>query len=323
MQFKRLILPWRQLFLTFTLIVTASACAAQESKSQADRNLPWVTDEVKAPGLEFGAFDSKAVGAKVSFHLYTPPAYHRDQARLPVLYWLHGTAGGINGVRPVTQIFADAMERGDIPPMLVVFVNGLPARLWCDSKDGATPVETVFTQELIPHIDKTYRTIASREGRILEGFSMGGYGAGHIGMNHLELFGGISMLAGGPLDPQFKGPRAEQSPGQRQRILRMVCSGDMDYFKRQSPWTIAETMATKVREQKTVIRVVVGEQDPSLDDNRKFHERLKNLKIDHEFVTLPDVTHDANAMLAALGKRSGEFYRRALQLDSRKQENGK
>ncbi|MBT9583755.1 esterase family protein [bacterium] len=303
----------RRLVLTVPLILAASLFGAAEGKARADRTLPWVTEEVAAPGLMFGNFDSTVVGTKVSFHIYAPPAYERDQARLPVLYWLHGTAGGVRGVRPVSQLFANAMASGEIPTMLLVFVNGLPSRLWCDSKDGASPVETVFIQELIPHVDKNYRTISSREGRILEGFSMGGYGAGRIGLKHPDLFAGISMLAAGPLDPQFRGPRAEKNPGQRELVLRTVCSGDLEYFRQQGPWAMAETMASKLAQRKTVIQVVVGDQDASIEDNRKFHEWLKNLKIDHEFVTLPGVEHDTKAVFAGLGQRSGQFYRRVLQ----------
>ncbi|MFN9911915.1 MAG: alpha/beta hydrolase, partial [Pirellulaceae bacterium] len=120
--------------------------------------------------------------AEVSYHLYIPLAY--DQAeleRFPVLYWLHGTEGGVNHIRPVARMFHFAIRDKGVPPMMVVFVNGLSKRLWTDSKDGLAPVETVFIEELIPQVDKLYRTIPRREGRILEGFSMGGYGAARIG----------------------------------------------------------------------------------------------------------------------------------------------
>jgi endo-1,4-beta-xylanase len=36
--------------------------------------------------------------------------------------------------------------------------------------------ESVFVRELIPHIDATYRTWGTREGRALEGYSQGGRG---------------------------------------------------------------------------------------------------------------------------------------------------
>lgn len=303
--------------LTMAFLVAALPLAgqAQEDKGgkhQPDRALPWVTAEVKAPRIEFRSFESKIVGGKVSYHVYTPLAYDDPKSRLPVLYWLHGTEGGVAGVRFVAELFHNAIQAKKQPAMLVVFVNGLPRRLWADSKDDSAPVETVFVTELIPEVDKQYRTTAKREGRILEGFSMGGYGAARIGFKHPDLFAGVSILAGGPLDLEFEGPRAIHNPMLRKQILTDVCSGDMEYFKEISPWSIAESSAEKLREKKMVIRQAVGSRDNTRDLNARFHERMEALKVPHEFAELPEVTHDAKAILDELGERNGKFYRRAL-----------
>ena len=303
--------------LTMAFFVAALPLAgqAQEDKDwkhQPNRALPWVTAEVKAPRIEFRSFESKIVGAKVSYHVYTPLAYDDPKSRLPVLYWLHGTEGGVVGVRPVAELFHDAIQAKKQPAMFVVFVNGLPRRLWADSKDGSAPVETVFVTELIPEVDKQYRTIAKREGRILEGFSMGGYGAARIGFKHPDLFAGVSILAGGPLDLEFEGPRAIHNPMLRKQILTDVCSSDMEYFKKISPWLIAESSTEKLREKKLVIRQAVGNRDNMRDLNAKFHERMADLQIPHEYSELPNVGHDARALLTVLSERNGEFYRRAL-----------
>lgn len=303
--------------LTMAFFVAALPLAgqAQEDKDwkhQPNRALPWVTAEVKAPRIEFRSFESKIVGAKVSYHVYTPLAYDDPKSRLPVLYWLHGTEGGVVGVRPVAELFHDAIQAKKQPAMFVVFVNGLPRRLWADSKDGSAPVETVFVTELIPEVDKQYRTIAKREGRILEGFSMGGYGAARIGFKHPDLFAGVSILAGGPLDLEFEGPRAIHNPMLRKQILTDVCGSDMEYFKKISPWLIAESSAEKLRQKKMVIRQAVGNRDNTRDLNAKFHERMADLQIPHEYTELPNVGHDARALLTVLSERNGEFYRRAL-----------
>lgn len=194
----------------------------------------------------------------MSYHVYTPAAYDEPDARLPVLYWLHGTLGGVAGIRPLSAHFDAEIHAGRMPPLLVVFANGLPRRLWADSQDGSAPVETVFITELIPEVDRSFRTVATREGRILEGFSMGGYGAARLGFAHPHLFAGISILAGGPLDLDLAGPRARRNPGLREFLIRDVCGGDHDY---------------------------------------------------HE---IPDVGHDAAAVLTALAATDGDFYRRAL-----------
>jgi len=54
-------------------------------------------------------------------------------------------------LRPVARMFHFAIRDNGVPPMIVVFVNGLSKRLWTNSKDGTAPIETVFIDEIIPH----------------------------------------------------------------------------------------------------------------------------------------------------------------------------
>ncbi|MBI3465982.1 MAG: SMP-30/gluconolactonase/LRE family protein [Planctomycetes bacterium] len=136
----------------------------------------WLEPTRAAPfGTHYKTFASAAVGQEVSYLLYLPPEYEASpERRFPVLYWLHG--GGGNQVRSAGFIerLDPAIRAGKAPAMIVVLVNGLPGSLYCDSQDGRRPVETMIVKDLIPHIDQTCRTIARREGRGVEGFSMGG-----------------------------------------------------------------------------------------------------------------------------------------------------
>jgi enterochelin esterase-like enzyme len=50
--------------------------------------------------------------------------------------------------------------------------------------------------DLIPHVDATYRTIAAREGRAINGLSMGGFGALVLGLKHPEMFCAIGSHSG-------------------------------------------------------------------------------------------------------------------------------
>ena len=106
-------------------------------------------------------------------------------------------------VSRLVTYFDRAVRSAYIPPVIVVFPNGLAESMWCDSKDGRVPMETIVVKELLPYIDRTFRTIASREGRMIEGFSMGGYGAARLGLKHHELFGAASVLGAGPLQREF------------------------------------------------------------------------------------------------------------------------
>lgn len=271
-----------------------------------------ITRAVDAPRVERRSFESRAAKTTVSYHMVKPQAYDMDgEPRFPVLYWLHGTGGGLLGIPKISEFFDRAMQEGHIPPMLVVFANGLSESMWCDSKDGGTPIETVLIKELIPHIDATYRTIAAREGRIIEGFSMGGYGAARLGFKYPQLFGAVSILAGGPLDLDFAGPRASGNPAERARILKEAFGGDLDYYRAEHPITIAEQQSDAVR-GKVMVRMAVGSLDSSGPLNRAYSAHLTQLKIDHNFFMVPDVGHDTLALLQALGEKNWEFYCNAL-----------
>jgi enterochelin esterase-like enzyme len=303
------VLPLVTLVMLLPTIVRAEDHPTRDAASKSDQ-LPWVTQQVEAPRVSFHTFRSRAAKSEVSYHVYKPAAYEGPGVgQFPVLYWLHGTEGGVNHIRPVSQMFDLAIRDKGVPPMLVVFVNGLSKRLWTNSKDGRAPIETVFIEELIPNVDTTMRTIPRREGRVLEGFSMGGYGAARIGFRHPEMFCGISILAAGPLDPEFEGPRATGNP-LRDQILEDVCEGDMDYFKATHPWTLAESGAEFLRKPGTIIRQAVGSKDFSFYLSRRFHEHLDALKIPHEFHVVEDVGHQTPALMAGLA--NGEFYRKAL-----------
>jgi poly(3-hydroxybutyrate) depolymerase len=271
---------------------------------------PWVTEPVRGPGLVQHVYPSPAAGTEVSYHVYLPPGYGDDPAqRFPVVYWLHGSGGGIAGITPVATLFDAAIARGAIPPVLVVFPNGLPNGMWCDAVAGP-PVESVLVREIVPRVDRLFRTIAAREGRIVEGFSMGGYGALRLGFVHRELFGAASSLAGGPLQREFvAAPRVNEE--RREQVLRQVYGGDLAVFRRQSPWQLAIDHAAALRAG-TRIRVVVGSSDETLPANRELHGHLVELGIPHDYVELDGVRHDPLQLLEALGERFWQFHRGAF-----------
>ena len=291
-----------------SLLLTPLLAAVCATASTNDP-LQWVLPFVRAPRLQHRTFDSAVLNTKVSYFIFTPKAYDTHQGqRFPVLYWLHGSGGGLPGVPQLTRYFDAAIRAGKTPPMLVVFPNGLPQGMWCDSKDGKTPVETIVMRELLPHIDATFRTIAAREGRLIEGFSMGGYGAARLGFKYPEVFGAVSILAGGPLDLELSGPRATAHPRERARLFQNVYGSDMDYFRAQSPLVLAEKNAARLRSNNR-IRLATGEKDSTFDLNRRLSGHLRQLDIPHTFQGLPGVDHNPMALLNALGDKNWSFYR--------------
>lgn len=294
-------------------ILSAFSAIAQTPTAEREppTRLTWATPAITAPGVSFRTFQSNAAKATVSYHISVPSAYDREpERRFPVVYWLHGSGDGLPGIPQVAAHFAAAIEAGKTPPCLVVFVNGMANGMYVDWKDGSAPIETVIVKELVPHVDATQRTIATREGRLLDGYSMGGYGAARLGFKYPELFRSISIMGGGPLQTDLlAGPRA----GKRRaaEVLERVYGGDPDYFTGVSPRILAERHADVIKKG-SLVRQVCGEKDETFDNNRDFHEHLERLGIPHTWTVLEGVDHDPLATLTALGDSNWAFYRQAF-----------
>jgi enterochelin esterase-like enzyme len=180
--------------------------------------------------------------------------------------------------------------------------------MWTDSADGRQPVETILVTEIVPQVDQGWRTLAAAKGRILEGFSMGGLGAARIGFRHPGLFGTISMLGAGPLDPAFEGPRTRGNRVLRRRILDTVYGGSIERFRAESAWELSALRAQQGGEQGR-FRQVIGAADFTTEDNLRFHQRLSDQGIAHDYVVVPGVGHDVLALFAAMGEANWAFYR--------------
>lgn len=280
----------------------------------------WVTERCHdVEGLGYGTFYSAGAGGDVSYHILIPPSYNKDASReFPVIYWLHGTNGssrGCGGVSFVANFYSGLMRNGRMPESIVVFPNGLDHGMWCDSYNGSRRPESMLISDLIPFIDKTYRTIRSRHHRAIEGFSMGGYGAGRIGFKHNELFGSITMYGAGPLqndffvhDPNINPIRA------RRKVFRDVYGSDMDYYESNLPLT----MALKVLESSSIrsqpsLRIVVGNDDPLKRYNEIFSKKLnEELGIDHSYREVAGVGHDGRRIMEECAGETAEFYTKAF-----------
>lgn len=271
--------------------------------------IEWVTGEANTSLASRVIFHSGSIGQNTSFHIYLPEAYSTDPERqFPVLYWLHGSGDGVLGVPPMSNLYHTAITNGLIAPMIIVFPHGLEQGMWCDSKDGRTPMESILINDLIPHVDDQFRTIPSREGRLIEGFSMGGYGAGRIGLKHHEMFCGFSMLGAGPLQLDFLEVDPNLIPLEsRLVIFQNVYGNDMDYYLEQHPKTLASEFASSLGSDH-VIRVVVGNEDRLLENNRLLTSHFQELEIPHLYLELEGVGHQPLATLVGIGPSNWQHY---------------
>lgn len=293
-------------FVAVLLSTFLLACQAVEGQGG------WVTPPVHAPQLEQYFFRSEVAAARVSYHAYLPASYQLQSGRrYPVIYWLHGTGGGINELPKLVQHFDRAMRSGHMPEAVVIIPNGMRDSMWSDSKDGKVRMETVFIRELLPEVEARFRITATRDGRMIEGFSMGGYGAARLGLKYPELFGAVSILGAGPMQRELvadEGPADKKQD--RVKVFREVYGNDQTYFRQLSPWAIAQQQADTLR-GRSLIRIAVGERDSTRAPSEDFSDYLQRLGIHHMFFVAPRIGHNPIPIFDAMGEANWDFYRRA------------
>ena len=244
-------------------------------------------------GVEHRTFRSESMKVDVGYNIYLPPGYAAaaaDNRRYPVLYWLHGLGGNeTSGMFP-TSIIDGAIKDKSIPPLIVVFVNGGARTRYHDSIDGKIMADTLVSKELIEHIDKTYRTIASRDGRAISGMSMGGNGSLKFAFKYPELFSSAVAFAPALVDGQWMEANDRE-------FLRTMFGGDKDKYQEQIAAEEIKRNADKVRGNVAIL-ILIGKDDSQLERNRAMHKLLEGLKVPHEYEEQEGVGHDLDRLLA-------------------------
>jgi enterochelin esterase family protein len=151
-----------------------------------------------------------------------------------VLYLLHGnndTAAGWTDVGRAHFILDNLIARQKAVPMLVVMPWGHAAPFGGPQGDNTRLFERFLLDDVIPTVDKTYRTAADRGGRAIVGLSMGGGQAIQIGLGHLDLFshlGAFSAAVPGDFATRFK-PLLDDPAGTSARLkLFFIACGRQD-----------------------------------------------------------------------------------------------
>lgn len=132
--------------------------------------------------------------------VWLPPQYFTEpDRRLPVVYLFHGSPGApkdwFHGGR-ADRVGQRLAARG----LPVIEVAPRMSHGWLDDSECVDGIheraESHLVQDVIPTVDSSLHTIASRQGRIFAGMSAGGFCALNLGLRHRELTATILDLSG-------------------------------------------------------------------------------------------------------------------------------
>ena len=135
-------------------------------------------------------YDSKILGINRRLTVYTPYGYEANpKAKYPVLYLLHGAGGdeeAWSSMGRTAQILDNLIAKGLAKPMIVVMPNGNPNQQAAQTfglpttemdwrnPDNRNNYVRSLVEEIVPFIEKNYRTVAKKSHRAIAGLSMGG-----------------------------------------------------------------------------------------------------------------------------------------------------
>lgn len=259
-------------FVVLSLLFCGEKSVAQsDGTEQQKKEIQWVNPGIKeTAGLSHHIFSSHALGLDVGYSIWLPAGYDTEaEVRYPVLYFLHGMGGNESAdASAFSGIVSKAIQDKLLPPVICVFPNG-----------GVSfyrgEVEDMIIDELIPLVDRDYRTIADGRSRALCGFSMGGFGSVYFSVKYPEMFCAAGSMGGGLW-------RADDS------------------F-----WQTIEKSIPVWKKKNSGFFFVNGDQDGP-EAFKHFAAMLAKNGIEHEVVILPDTKHD-------LGKYYNESSSRMLQ----------
>jgi enterochelin esterase-like enzyme len=212
--------------------------------------------EVPGDGLEFEdakpvphgtirveTYDSKSIGAPRTLWIYTPPGYDRGNTRYPVFYLLHG-AGNIDSSWMLTgranYIMDNLIAEGKAKPMILVNPLGYarqgvglgpepppaaPQAGGPGGQAGGGMFGKDLIEDVIPFVEKTFRTLPGADNRALGGLSMGGGQTVAIGFTHPELFRALVIMSAGATKADETYPNFFKDPAATNKQIKLLWIG--------------------------------------------------------------------------------------------------
>ncbi|KAF0675632.1 alpha/beta hydrolase [Profundibacterium mesophilum] len=204
------------------------------------------------------SFASDTLGRDYAYTIYTPDGYEDGDLRYPHMYLLHGSFGNETDWlrKGNAKATLDRMiEEGRIPPAVVIMPGS--ESWWVDGYNEKA--ETAFFEDLIPHVESTWRVIPEREGRVIGGLSAGGYGTVNFVLEHPDMF-----AAGAALSPASYVPQPPESSSGNRHPAYLDAEGNYDPAK----WTELNYTAhiDDYMAQETVVPLYINSGDHDVFD---------------------------------------------------------
>lgn len=243
-----------------------------------------LTVQAQSASVETVQFQSKLVNATLPYNVILPPDYRASSTtRYPVLYLLHGLSGHYSDW--VTH--ANVADYAAQYRMIVVTPEGNNG-WYTDSAGVATDkYESYILKELIPDVQKRYRTIEARYGRAVAGLSMGGFGALKFGLKSPDTFVFVASLSGALAAPAWTEDDLKNLKSIRDSVFSVFGPAGSETRKANDIYEIVRGSSAARVAGLPYLYLDCGTEDFLSGSNQQFAALLREKKIPHEYRELP------------------------------------
>jgi S-formylglutathione hydrolase FrmB len=273
----------KKILLVFLLSAQAFSITVNAQQSQSQTLT--ATKKPSAVVADLHQLESKLMRRQIPYYVLLPSGYETDKtARFPVVYLLHGLNGSYKDWVEKTNLLEGAAQH----KFIVVTVEGGNGWYADSVSKPNDKYESYIVQELIPEIDRNYRTIAARRGRAIAGLSMGGYGALKFGLKYPDKFVFAASISGAVGIASWK--TSDQIPLMfRQMIVSTFGDENNEVKKANDLFVIFSEMPAEKISGLPFFYLDCGTEDELglLQFNQQLAGIFQKQKIPHEFRELP------------------------------------
>lgn len=213
-----------------------------------------------------------------------PSSYAKSKTNYPVVYLLHGAYGHFRDWLKSTPDKMLVHNLADKYNIIIVMPEGENFSFYLDSPvNKESQFETYITKEVIQKIDKTYRTIAEKKGRVITGLSMGGHGALYLSTKHPELFAAAGSMSGAV---DMGGIRNRDTPEKINKLMEPVFGPEGASQEVYDSHAVLG-MIDKIKANNLELIIDCGVDDFLIEPNRELHRRMVYAKVNHDYTERP------------------------------------
>jgi enterochelin esterase-like enzyme len=233
---------------------------------------------------------SRILGQDVKFSVCLPLNYYDGSRSYPVVYLLHGLGDDETSwleYGRISQFADEELKSGEIISMIFIMPEGY-RNYYVNDYKGSFLYQDMFIKELVPYVDSMFRTIPDQQHRSLMGYSMGGFGALILHLQHPDIFGSAVPLSTSiRTDKQYMTEDAAEWDEQWGRLFGaqgITGPGRItEYYKQNNPFYIIPKLSPADFKNYHIYMDNGDKEQTLCRSNEELHILMRKMNFPHEY----------------------------------------